>query len=40
MANFLIETDDFPTTQEGSHVEITNEDTVHYFLQYQGYCSL
>jgi hypothetical protein len=25
---------DIPTTQESLHVKITNEDTVHQFLQY------
>jgi hypothetical protein len=27
---------DIPTTQESSHIEITNEDNVHHFLRYQG----
>jgi len=29
-----------PTIQQNSHVEITDEDTVRYFLLYQGYCLL
>jgi hypothetical protein len=35
-----METADMPQTQESSHVEITNEDTVRHSLRYQGYCSL
>jgi len=31
---------DIHTTQESSHVEITNEDNAHHFLGYQEYCSL
>jgi hypothetical protein len=26
--------------KEGTHVEITNEDSAHHFPRYQGYCSL
>jgi hypothetical protein len=26
--------------EEISHVDITNEDSDHHFVQYQGYCSL
>jgi len=37
---FARKTDDIPTTQENSHVEITNEDNAHHFLRYKGYCSL
>jgi hypothetical protein len=35
-----VETTNIPTIQESLHVRITNEDTAHYFLLYQGYCSL
>jgi hypothetical protein len=34
-----METVDIPTTQENSHVEITNENNAHHFLRCQGYCS-
>jgi len=40
MTKFAMETADIPTTQEISHVKITNEDNAYHFLQYQGYCSL
>jgi len=33
-------TSDIHTTQESSHVEITNEDNAHHFIRYQGFCSL
>jgi hypothetical protein len=39
-AKFAMETAHIHTTRESSHVEITNEDTAHHFLRYQGYCSL
>jgi hypothetical protein len=35
-----METADIPVAQESSHVEITNEDNVHHFLQHQRKCSL
>jgi hypothetical protein len=36
-----METGDIRTTQESSHVKITNEDSAHNFLWYLGYyCSL
>jgi hypothetical protein len=31
-----METADIPTTQESSHVDITDEDTAHHFVRYQG----
>jgi hypothetical protein len=40
ITKFSMETDDVSTTQEMSHVEITNEENVHHFLLYQGYCTL
>jgi hypothetical protein len=40
MTKFEMETADVPMTQESSHVEITNENIAHHFLQYRGYCSL
>jgi hypothetical protein len=35
MTKFAVETADIPTTQESSHVKITN-DNAHHFLWYQG----
>jgi hypothetical protein len=32
-----METADIPMTRGSSDVEITNEDTAHHFLRYQGY---
>jgi len=32
---FVMEVADIPTTQESSHIEITNEDSAHNFVQYQ-----
>jgi len=29
---FALETANIPTTQESSHVEVTNEDSAHHFL--------
>jgi hypothetical protein len=37
---FAMEKADIPTTQDSSHVKITNEDIAHHFLRCQGYCSL
>jgi hypothetical protein len=38
MTKVAMETTDIPTTQDGSHVEITNEDDAHHLLRYQRYC--
>jgi hypothetical protein len=35
-----METTNIPTTQESSHIKITNEDKAHHFLWSHGYCSL
>jgi hypothetical protein len=36
--NFAVETVEIPSTQESSHVEVTNNVDAHHFPRYQGYC--